>query len=336
AFNVIFGFDPSKDLTGMSALDMWYNPTDRQKYLKELEKNKSIINFIFQGKKKKKEKILLELNSHLVRDKNGNPTNIEGTVIDVSDKVKLELTLKEQNIRLREINDFKTNLLNRTSHELQTPLISIKGFTDILLDRYEDNLDEDMNEYLEIINTNANRLVRTIRSMIDTAYFEKDRLKMNMYLEDLSYLIRDCTKNNERLINLRNHSVDIDIQDVLITKFDKAYIYRVFESVLENAINNTPTGGKIQVHSKTQNNFITISIEDNGVGFTKEEKKQIFQPFGKIERFGKGVDVIIEGSGLSLYLCEKIMELHDGKIWVESAGRNKGSIFYFSLPLVSD
>ena len=72
------------------------------------------------------------------------------------------------------------------------------------------------------------------------------------------------------------------------------------------------------------------------MGLTKEEKKQLFQPFGKIERFGNGVDVAIEGPGLSLYLCKKILELHDGKIWVESAGRNKGSIFYFSLPVVSD
>ncbi len=70
------------------------------------------------------------------------------------------------------------------------------------------------------------------------------------------------------------------------------------------------------------------------MGFTYEEKDRIFKQFGKIERYGQGIDILSGGSGLGLYISKKIIELHGGKIWMESEGRNKGSTFYFSLPLI--
>ncbi|MHA2129203.1 MAG: sensor histidine kinase, partial [Promethearchaeota archaeon] len=76
-------------------------------------------------------------------------------------------------------------------------------------------------------------------------------------------------------------------------------------------------------------------IKDNGIGLTYEEKGRLFKQFGKIERYGQGLDIIPEGSGLGLYISKKIVELHDGEIWVESEGRNKGSTFFFSLPLIA-
>ncbi|MFX1257940.1 MAG: sensor histidine kinase, partial [Promethearchaeota archaeon] len=88
--------------------------------------------------------------------------------------------------------------------------------------------------------------------------------------------------------------------------------------------------------SKIKDNFYIISFEDNGIGLTEEEKSQLFKQFGKIERYGKGWDVGIEGSGFGLYISKKIVELHGGKIWVESEGRSKGSKFYFSLPIISE
>ncbi|MFX1532581.1 MAG: sensor histidine kinase, partial [Promethearchaeota archaeon] len=69
-----------------------------------------------------------------------------------------------------------------------------------------------------------------------------------------------------------------------------------------------------------------------GIGFTEEEKNQVFKQFGKIERYGQGWDVAIEGTGLGLYITKKLVELHGGKIWLESEGRNKGSTFSFSIP----
>ncbi|TFG26099.1 MAG: HAMP domain-containing histidine kinase [Promethearchaeota archaeon] len=86
------------------------------------------------------------------------------------------------------------------------------------------------------------------------------------------------------------------------------------------------------ISSEILDEYFLISVKDNGIGFTKEEKSQIFKRFGKIERYGKGWDVGIEGSGLGLYIAKKIIELHGGKIWVVSEGRDKGSTFNFTIP----
>jgi signal transduction histidine kinase len=102
--------------------------------------------------------------------------------------------------------------------------------------------------------------------------------------------------------------------------------------LLINAIKYTPPNGKILISSEILEEYFLISIQDNGIGFTEEEKSQIFKRFGKIERYGQGWDVGIEGSGLGLYISKKIIELHGGKIWLVSKGRNKGSIFNFTLP----
>jgi len=122
----------------------------------------------------------------------------------------------------------------------------------------------------------------------------------------------------------------------MITNFEKEKIYEVLMNLVSNAIKYTPTNGKITISSEVQNGNYVISVQDTGIGLTDEEKAKIFKKFGKIERYGKGLDVVSEGSGLGLYISKKIIELHKGNIWVESEGRKKGSTFYFSLPIIKN
>ena len=95
-------------------------------------------------------------------------------------------------------------------------------------------------------------------------------------------------------------------------------------------------GGHITIDSTKEDSQYIISIKDTGIGLTQKEIGQLFTQFGKIERYGQGWDVDIEGTGLGLYISKELMTLHDGKIWVESEGRNKGSTFFFSLPIIED
>ena len=115
--------------------------------------------------------------------------------------------------------------------------------------------------------------------------------------------------------------------------FEKEKIYDVVNNILSNAIKYTPPGGIIEVKSKIKDGFYIISVKDNGIGIEKDEKAILFQQFGKIERFGQGWDIEAGGSGLGLYISKKLIELHGGNIWLESEGKNKGSTFYFSLPI---
>jgi PAS domain S-box-containing protein len=241
--------------------------------------------------------------------------------------------LEEQNRTLSEINKLKTDLFSRTSHELKTPLISIKGFTELLLKLHYQKLDKEIVSILEEIQKGSKRLEDYINAIVESSKLEQGLLKLNSTEENLSFLIKYCVKQLEGAAELRKQKVMIDIEENMITKLDKERIYEVISNLLINAIKYTPVGGQITINSTKKDNSYIISVKDNGIGLTKEERNQLFKQFGKIERYGQGWDVGIEGTGLGLYICKEIVDLHGGEIWVQSAGRNKGSTFYFSLPI---
>jgi len=130
----------------------------------------------------------------------------------------------------------------------------------------------------------------------------------------------------------RKQSIKLDIPHELFVRIEKEEIHEVLSNLLTNAIKYTPPMGKIEIKTELKQEFVVISIEDNGIGFTEHQKEKIFQQFGKIERYGQGLDLGIDGTGLGLYISKKIIESHGGKIWLESGGVNKGSIFYFTVP----
>ncbi len=241
--------------------------------------------------------------------------------------------LEKQNIMLSDISKLKTELLSRTSHELKTPLISIKGFTELLLTVHSGKLDTDVMSILSEIKNGSNRLEKIINSLLESSKLEQNKLMLKREVEDLTFLIKYCIKEVKGLIDLREQNLILDLSEDLITKFDKERIYEVFSNILINAIKYTPPKGTIRVKSELTDGFYIISVQDNGIGFTEEEKTRIFKQFGKIERYGKGWDLDIEGTGLGLYISKKLIELHGGEIWMESEGRNRGSTFCFSLPI---
>ncbi len=248
------------------------------------------------------------------------------TIVDIT-------KTKEAENKLIKLNNLKSELLRRTSHELKTPLVSIKGFSNLLLELHKDKFDEYILSTIEEIKKGCIRLENLISDILKTSELESGAIQMQKSEEDLSFLIRLCVNDLKGFSDLRNHRIELEIHDKMVAYFEKEQIHQVISNLLSNSIKYTPKNGKIEIKTEIQNKRIIISIKDNGIGVTVNEKSQLFKQFGKIERFGQGFDIIPDGSGLGLYISKKIIELHDGEIWVESEGRNKGSTFYFSLPL---
>ena len=247
---------------------------------------------------------------------------------------QVQKDLEKQNITLNKINKLKSELFSRTSHELKTPLISVKGFTELLLTLYKSKLDPEIISILEEISDGSKRLEKIINLLLDSTKLEAGQLSLNLQDENLTFLIKFCVKELQGLAKLRDQTISLNLQDKLETKFDKERIYEVISNLLVNAIKYTPPGGKITIESKKNEESYEISIKDNGIGFTEEEKNQVFRQFGKIERYGQGWDIAADGTGLGLYITKSLVELHGGKIWIESEGRNKGTTFHFSLPIL--
>ncbi|MHA2282519.1 MAG: PAS domain S-box protein [Promethearchaeota archaeon] len=249
------------------------------------------------------------------------------TVMDITEKKVAEQELVK-------LSSLKSELMRRTSHELKTPLVSIKGYSDLLLNVHREKLDDYVLASIVEIKQGCERLESLIQDILNTAELQSGVVQLNKNVDDLSFFIKLSVRELRGLAKLRNHTINLNTPDKLITSFEPEQIHQVISNLINNAIKYTPPDGTIEIASEIKDSLIIISIQDSGIGLTEKEKERLFTQFGKVERYGQGLDIISEGSGLGLYISKKIVELHGGKIWVESEGRNKGSTFRFSLPII--
>jgi len=199
---------------------------------------------------------------------------------------------------------------------------------------YSEALPPKVFKKLEEIQKGCDRLGDIIHKLIESSKLETSEIELHTSEGDLLSFINLCVNEVQLLAKMRNTTLKFDATDCITTNFNKDQIREVISYLLHNAIKFSPPNGIITINYEIKSNNIIISIKDTGIGFTEDEKLRIFQKFGKIIRKNQGFDVISEGSGLGLYLSKMMIELHGGEIWVESEGRNKGSTFYFTLPII--
>jgi len=248
---------------------------------------------------------------------------------DITEKIKAEQLIVQENKKLLELNQFRKNLITRVSHEFKTPLNSIQSATQLLLQNYQ--IDYQIRKFLEIIHNGGTRLTKLVENILDVSEIESGKLILNEVKTNIADLIRNCIDETTSLALKRNLSLKSNLPKSLFLNIDPDKMEQVIINLLSNAIKNTPPNGEIYVDIITNNSHIDLQIKDSGVGLTKEEQEKLFTPFSKIERYGKNMNVDIEGSGLGLYLSNEIVQLHGGQIFIESEGRNKGCTFILRL-----
>ena len=167
--------------------------------------------------------------------------------------------------------------------------------------------------------------------MLDASRLDNKKLVLKSHKENLVKLIEESVSDMTYLLNLRNLATISDLPKELFLAVDKLRFSQAIINLISNAIKNTPMGGKIFISADDTTDYIDIHVRDTGVGLTEKEKEMLFQKFGKIERYGKDLEVDIEGVGLGLYISKEIVELHGGQILVESKGRNEGATFTIRL-----
>jgi len=249
---------------------------------------------------------------------------------------KRNLQLKQNEKKILKLQEIKNEIITRVSHELKTPLVSIRGYSEYLLGNYSEKIDDDILSLIKPISRGYDRLESLIQNMIKTIYLDSKTVQLNLERGNLSSLLEECVSRYTPLAKLRGNSVIFEIDSELFLDFDYDMIQQAFENLIINAINYTPPNGKIIIKANKKEKDLKISIKDTGIGLTEEEILQLFKKFGKIERYGKDMDVYSEGIGFGLYISRKSIELHGGKIWVESEGKNKGSTFYFTIPIIRE
>ncbi|MFX1574613.1 MAG: PAS domain S-box protein [Promethearchaeota archaeon] len=326
----------SDDLLAWKITDFFkiLHPDDLDR-IKELIDNKTkdliqdIESFQFRLFKKTGEIIWLELFLKAIHYQT-RPGNLI-FIRDITESIKARKIIENEMDRLKKIDKLRKELITRISHELRTPLTSMYGATQILLKSQIDDYIEEIWPYIEILHRGSLRLKELVDNLLDASLLDNYKYEIRRSNENLNSIIKDCVKELNYLAESRELTLATDLSYEIYLNLDKIRITQVLVNIISNAIKNTPPHGNVFINVNETNDFVDIIVRDTGVGITKEERQILFQRFGKIERYGQELDVDIEGAGLGLYISKEIVELHGGKILVESEGRNKGSSFIIRL-----
>ncbi|MFW9990397.1 MAG: ATP-binding protein [Candidatus Odinarchaeota archaeon] len=251
---------------------------------------------------------------------------------DISERKKAESIHLEEYKKLEELSQIKSELIMKASHELKTPLNSVYAASQFLLRNFKEQFRENELNYLEIIYRGSRKLSLLIDNLLDISKLESDELQLDLKDEDLVELIQDCVNDLTLRAHKRKINIKIDISQKCILSIDRIRLEQVIINLISNAIKFTPSNGDIFINLDDKKESIEISVKDTGIGITKKEKGQLFKKFSKIDRDDDNSEIITEGAGLGLYISKEIVELHKGKITVQSQGRNKGTTFIISLP----
>ncbi|MBD3194076.1 MAG: PAS domain S-box protein [Candidatus Lokiarchaeota archaeon] len=265
----------------------------------------------------------------------GRPANLI-TIIDISKQKEAEELIKQENQRLKELDEMRKSFLDRASHELKTPLTSVYGASQLLTqicDNFNDNNLKDVRELLGMINEGTEKLISLVSNLLDISRIENG----NYYLEkesfDLCALTSQCVADMKYLIQERDHEIKISLPENCNIDADKSKIERVIVNLLSNAIKYTPRGGLIRIEITKSKIFCIFSISDNGIGLSDNDINKVFDKFSNISKPSDEYDIKIEGTGLGLHITKEFIHMHDGGISVKSKGLNKGTTFTVKLPL---
>jgi signal transduction histidine kinase len=222
----------------------------------------------------------------------------------------------------------KSEFLANMSHELRTPLNAIIGFTQVLQQKLFGEVNDKQEEYLEDIHGSANHLLALINDVLDLSKVEAGQVE----LEVAPFSLRESLERGVVMVRERavKGGVTLSIAPnakIELVEGDERRIRQVVFNLLSNAVKFTPQGGTVQVSSAQQNGEVLVSVADTGPGIALEDHERIFEEFQQTE-VGQEQR---EGTGLGLALSRKLVELHGGRIWVESQ-LGEGSTFTFTLP----
>ena len=258
-----------------------------------------------------------------IRDKDDNVIGFLHLARDVTEKKRYEQ-------RLKELDKMKSAFVSNVSHELRTPLTAIKASADNMLDRLIGDLNGKQVGYLTRIKSNSDRLARLINDLLDLSTIEAGKIDLRPTKLSLVTLVKEAAESlrpvaTEKLINLTVMSADPGV----IAWADRDKVIQVLMNLIGNALKFTPTRGKVTIAvAKDSAAWMQISVTDTGPGIPAEEVNKVF---GRFYQIGQAGTQKTQGTGLGLAISKALVEMHGGKIWVESEA-GKGSTFFFTLP----
>jgi GAF domain-containing protein len=242
---------------------------------------------------------------------------------------RLFLEIEDKSRQLEVASQHKSEFLANMSHELRTPLNAIIGFSEVLTERMFGDLNEKQEEYLKDIYASGTHLLSLINDILDLSKIEAGRMELELTDFNLPQAIDNALTLVRERAGRRGITLQATIDEGLgEVRADERKIRQVALNLLSNAIKFTPEGGRIEVRAVPVDGSVEVSVSDTGVGIAPEDQEAVFEEFRQVGTSAAKQ----EGTGLGLTLCRKFVELHGGRIRVQSQV-DRGSTFTFTIPV---
>nr|MDO8087274.1 PAS domain-containing sensor histidine kinase [Candidatus Sigynarchaeum springense]MDO8116192.1 PAS domain-containing sensor histidine kinase [Candidatus Sigynarchaeota archaeon] len=274
----------------------------------------------------------LELFSFPLVDKENNIIGVLEFVKDVTEKHKYEDLLKQENERLKELDEIRQAFIIKATHELKTPVTNITGAIQLFEKMIDPRTAGSMKNILDILSRGSNRLQRLVMKLLDFSRAELKKIELDKQEIDLIPMISDIIAELEYKIKEKNHQINLKLPNTCIIRADPLRIEEVIINLVMNAIKYTPRNGNIIISLDATQTHVKLAVIDDGIGLTDDEKKILFTKFGSVYRKQMEGKIETYGTGVGLFISKEIIEAHGGRIWAESNGRDKGSTFSFMIP----
>jgi len=247
-----------------------------------------------------------------------------------NENVRLVQEIRETSAQLEIASRHKSEFLANMSHELRTPLNAIIGFSDVLRQGMVGDLSPKQTEYMDDVLVSARHLLSLINDILDLSKVEAGRMELDLS----TFSLREAVDSGVTMIRERagrggvavGASVASDVDEI---EADQRKVKQVLFNLLTNAVKFTPSGGHVDVAALRVDGEVRISVRDSGIGIAPEDQERVFEEFQQVSAAKR---VSAEGTGLGLALARRFVELHGGRMWLESAP-GAGSTFTFSLPV---
>ncbi|HWR26085.1 MAG TPA: PAS domain S-box protein [Methanosarcina sp.] len=259
----------------------------------------------------------------------GDKQYLVESFIDISERKKAEDETLQAKLTAESANRAKSEFLTNMSHELRTPLTAIIGFSDLMIGGLSGDLGEQNKKFVTNISNSGKHLLSLINNILDLSKIEASKMELEIEMIAVRDIFNDTRDVTSSLALKKNISMKFDVEGELSVQADRIRLKQIIFNLVSNAIKFTPKDGSIKVLAKKEGESLRVSVADTGIGISKENQELLFQPFKQVD---SSISRKYEGTGLGLVLVRKFVELHGGKIWVESEP-GKGTTFLFELPL---
>lgn len=307
------GFQIGKDTLPQSKMNGKPINPSTSPLVHALSLEKAVTGKEFEYERKDGKKLHLQVSSAPIQSKSGKIIAAASIVADVTVQ--------------REMEERKDDFVNMASHELKTPITSIKLYVDTLLLQLKHSNDHKTKKILVGIQSQTNRLQELVNDLLDVSRLQTGKLMFHKERFRLDTLIDETVDGLQGVTN--DHVLTCAKKTPTVVLADRFRVYQVLTNLITNAVKYSPAGSKIIIRLTKEEGKAVVSVQDFGIGIAKEQHKKIFDRLYQVaEDRGK----TFPGFGMGLYISREIIKRHRGSIWVESE-LDKGSIFLFTLPL---